>query len=90
MDHEPLNQPVETELTRTLDQLTRLRDEVRLQLHLAGMEMTSEFSRAEADIEKAALALAARAEGPRIAALERLRRVEDVLTRIARSIPGGT
>lgn len=89
MNHDPLNQPVEVELKRTLDQLTRLRDETRLQIHLAEMNLTREFTRVEEEIEAATLAMVASTDAPRIAVLERLRAAEDALTRIARAIPGG-
>jgi hypothetical protein len=44
---------IEERLIRTREQLRGLRDEIRLNLHLAGMDAKSAWSRIEAEIEKA-------------------------------------
>jgi hypothetical protein len=53
----PTTQNLKKDLTQTLDQMRTLRDEVRVRMHLAQMEVKDEWNKLEPhllDVEKAA------------------------------------
>ena len=82
------NEPIQVELTKCVDQLRALREEVRLQVHLAGMNTNRTIDDIGKELEAIASEVANAARPARAAFLERLRRVEDKLTDVARSLPG--
>lgn len=84
------NEPVRAELTKCLDDLRGLRDEVHLQVHLAGLDANRVVGQVDTELDAIALEIQRAAEPPRVAVLAGLRRLEETLTDIARSIPGGT
>jgi hypothetical protein len=47
----PVNQKIKSEIVSKLNSVRAMRDEVRVQLHLAGMEAKAEWSKLEPQIE---------------------------------------
>jgi hypothetical protein len=82
------NQPIQLQLTKCLDQLAALREEVRLQAHLAGMDANRVVDEVGRELEAIASEIASAGELARSALFERLRRVEEALANLARSVPG--
>jgi hypothetical protein len=88
MTPELSNKPIQAELAKCVDQVTALRDEVRLQVHLAGMDANRAVADVSAELEAIGRTIATASEASRVALLERLRRVEEALADIARTLPG--
>jgi hypothetical protein len=82
------NRPIHDELSKCVDQARALRDEVRLQVHLAGMDADRLVDDVGKELESIAASISRAGESSRTAFFERLRKIEDKLTEIARTVPG--
>lgn len=70
--------PIQTELRETLDQLRRLRDEVRVQAHLGGMEAKKAWDALEPKLAEADRLAEKASEESLRAAVEALRKLKDL------------
>ncbi|HSQ66062.1 MAG TPA: hypothetical protein VLM85_22725 [Polyangiaceae bacterium] len=70
--------PIQTELQKTLDQLRRLRDEVRVQAHLGGMEAKKAWDELEPKLAEADRLAEKASEESLHAAVDALRKLKDL------------
>ena len=70
--------PLQTELQRTLDQLRRLRDEVRVQAHLGGMEAKKAWDELEPKLAEADRLAEKASEESLQAAIDSIRKLKDL------------
>lgn len=74
---------LKTEIEKSLAAMQTLRDEVRVRLHLAGMDAKDEWKKLEPhleEVERAAVALTAATERAVTDAVARLRRLRETLS----------
>ena len=79
----PTTQNIKNDLTHALDQMRTLRDEVRVRMHLAKMDVKDEWNKLEPhliDVEKAAEHLTAASYDAAVDAVKQLKKLRGKLS----------